>query len=127
MSNGPVPPLGNTNVLADKAGCGERLPVGVQPWTVYKPTPPDYSRNKRSDPQPDRALPTAEKHLQPAVRTVPTFSKEVHLANGSQVRIIAAHVDSGVGQLIEALSGSDTSDYRKPLPKKPISQRNRIR
>lgn len=124
MSKGHIPSLADTNPLA---GNSPAAPLAVQPWTIYKPTPPDYSSNKRAEqysPQPDRALPGRHQQVQEPIRNVRSSQREVNIPNGSQVRIIHTHVESGLGDVIDAISGSVGPG---PAPKKPISQRNRIR
>lgn len=131
MSNGSIPSLGSTNVLAEKAGRAEQGSLTTQSWTVYKPTAPDYSNNKRierrADPQPDRVLPGRHQQMQEPIRNVRSSQREVNIPNSSQVRIIRTYIDSGLGPVIDAISGSVTEDYSKPAPKKPIHQRNKIR
>lgn len=127
MSQGHIPSLGDTNILVDKAGHSEPVPLKPSSYTIYRPKAPDYSGNKRverSDPQPDRRLPSRGEQVQEAVRNVRSSQREVNIPNSSMLRIIHTHVDSGLGDVIDAISGSvDTG----PAPKKPISQRNRIR
>lgn len=118
-------PLSDPNILADRVGLGNSSSLVKQVAPAYNPAPPDYSKNRRMDAGPDRPLPRQDQLVQPGVRTTP-HGRSSTLPNGSQGRI-HVDVDSGVGQLIQALTGVDNTDYRQPLPKKPISQRNKFR